>query len=84
MDKSEVSNAEEIKNMIKVRNELGWGAINNFIKWLNPDGLHDSLVLQWRQEMQNLITSRKELGWGDIDEFIKKHNPEGCRPSLLR
>ena len=74
MDKSEVSNAEEIKNMLKVRNELGGGNINNFIKW----------VVQWKQVMENVIRSRNALGWGKINEFIKRENPGGFRPSLLR
>ena len=84
MDKSEVSSAEEIKNMIKVRNELGWGKINDFIKWLNPGGKRDSLILQRKQEVENLIQSRNALGWGEINEFIKQQNPGGFRPSLLR
>ena len=84
MDKSEVSNAEEIKNMIKVRNELGWGNINNFIKWANPGGNRDSLVLHWKQKLENLIQSRNALGWGKVNEFIKQQNPDGVRDSLLR
>ena len=84
MDKPEVSSAEEVKKMLKVRNELGWGMINNFIKWLNPEGKRDSLIVQWRLEVENLIESRSALGWEIINEFIKQQNPNGVRPSLLR
>ena len=86
MDKSEVSSVEEIKNMIKVRNELGWGTINDLMKWLNPGGNRDSLICAWRQrqEIEYLIKSRNALGWGEINEFIKSYNPGGLRDSLLR
>ena len=82
MDKSEVSNAEEIKNMIKVRNELGWQEINNLIQWLNPGGLCASLVTYQTRDI--LAESRNALGWEIINEFIKQQNPGGLRDSLLR
>ena len=84
MDKPEESNVQEVKQMLKVRNELGWDKINNFIKWLNPEGKQDSLIVQWRLEVENLIELRDALGWGGINEFIKQQNPDGLRPSLLR
>ena len=84
MDKSEESSAQEVKKMLKVRNELGWGMINNFIKWLNPGGLRDSLILPRTQVAAKILESRNVLGWGTINEFIKKHNPGGLRDSLLR
>ena len=75
MDKPEVSSAEEVKKMIKVRNELGWQEINDFITWLNPDGLRASLMSHWTQDI--LLESRHALGWGIINEFIKQQNPGG-------
>ena len=78
MDKPEVSNDQEIKNMIKVRNELGWQEINDFITWLNPGGLRDSL---WGFSTRDILSGS---GWAGIDEFIKQRNESGTRPSLLR
>ena len=39
------SKEEEAKIMLQVkkRNELGWGVINDLIKWLNPGGQRTSL-----------------------------------------
>ena len=70
MDKPEVSNAEEIRKIIKVRNNnLGWRKINDFITWLNPGGLRASL---WGPMTQDILAdARHALGWGIIDEFIK-------------
>ena len=84
MAKQEVSNAEEVKNMIKVRHELGWDKINDFIKWINPEGKADSLVAQWRREVENLYEPRPDLGWEGNHEFIKRHNPNGDRTLLIR
>ena len=84
MNKQEESSAEEIKKMLQVRNELGWGVINNFITWLNPGGSRDSLTSTRTQEVKIMLESRNVLGWGVINEFIKWHNPRGVRDSLLR
>ena len=82
MDEPEVSSAEEVKNMIKVRNELGWREINDFITWLNPGGLRASLMSHGTRDI--LSESRHALEWGIINEFIKQQNPGGLRNSLLR
>ena len=84
MNKQEESSAKETKKMLQVRNELGWGVINDIIKWLNPGGLRDSLTSPRTQEVKNLLESHNALGWGVINEFIKWHNPGGIRDSLLR
>ena len=83
---AEQASVEERKQQVQVRNALGWGKINALIKWLNPGGERNSLILPWMWdfEFDYMVRTRNALGWGKINEFIKTVNPCGQRDSLSR